>query len=59
MSSIGHMFKLFAYDMGPLGPVLLLLLALGSNVAWLQVLAAVGWPAFNSATAAYVPRGLS
>ena len=30
MSSIGYMFKLFAYDMGPLGPVLLLLLALGS-----------------------------
>ncbi len=30
MSFVGNMFKLFAYDMGPLGPVLLVLLALGS-----------------------------
>lgn len=30
MSSIGHMFKLLFYDMGPLGPVLLVLLALVS-----------------------------
>ena len=30
MSSIGHMFKLLFYDMGPLGSVLLVLLALAS-----------------------------
>jgi hypothetical protein len=30
MSSIGHMFKLLFVDMGPMGPVLLVLLALGS-----------------------------
>lgn len=30
MSFVGNMFKLFAYDLGPLGPVLLILLALGS-----------------------------
>jgi hypothetical protein len=30
MSFVGNMFKLFAYDMAPLGPVLLVLLALGS-----------------------------
>lgn len=30
MSFVGNMFKLFASDMGPLGPVLLVLLALGS-----------------------------
>ena len=28
MSQIGHMFKLLFYDMGPLGPILLILLAL-------------------------------
>ena len=30
MSFVGNVFKLLAYDMGPLGPVLLVLLALGS-----------------------------
>ena len=30
MSSIGHVFKLFSYDVGPLGYILLLMLALGS-----------------------------
>ena len=30
MSFVGNMFKLFAYDMGPVGAVLLVLLALGS-----------------------------
>jgi hypothetical protein len=33
MSSIGHMFKLLFVDMGAMGPVLLVLLALGST--WL------------------------
>ena len=28
MSQIGHMFKLLFYDLGPLGPILLILLAL-------------------------------
>jgi hypothetical protein len=30
MSSIGHMFKLFHHDLGPLGPLLLVMLALGA-----------------------------
>jgi len=30
MSPIGYMFKLFFVDMGAMGPVLLILLALGS-----------------------------
>src|SRR5262245_15394663 len=30
MSFVGQVFKLFAYDMGPLGPALLVLLTLGS-----------------------------
>ena len=30
MSFVGNMFKLFAHEMGPLGPVLLVVLALGS-----------------------------
>jgi len=30
MSFVGYMFKLFAYDMGPVGSALLVLLAVGS-----------------------------
>ena len=32
MSPIGHMFKLLFIDMGPMGPVLLILLAFGTFV---------------------------
>ena len=59
MSPIGHMFKLLFVDMGPMGPVLLLLLALGSM--WLGYrFSTLGWSALNSATSsAKVFRGLT